>query len=78
MPFSSGLSSSQPLLDSAVMCKILQITSYNHYHHNLHGQYQERTQEQLSTLQLATIHSARKEHNFRLAYKLPNDHLRPV
>ena len=80
MPFSSelGSRSAQRFHDSGVMCKLLQITSYNHYHHNLHGKYQHRTQEQLSTLRLATIHSARKEQNFRLAYKLLAVHLSAV
>lgn len=51
------------------MCKILQITAYNHYHHKLHGKYQDETGDQLSTIRLATIRTARKERNFRLAYK---------
>lgn len=73
MPFSTDLeakSSQRSSLDSGVMCKILQITTYNHYHHELHGKYQEQTRDQLSTIQLATIHTARKEQNFRLTYKL--------
>ena len=77
MPFSDELTlkSSQRYHDSAVMCKILQINSYHHYHDNLHGKYQQRNEELLSTLQLATIHSARKQQNFRLACKLLCDHL---
>ena len=73
MPFSTNLeakSSQRSSLGSGVMCKILQITKYNHYHHKLHGKYHEQTCEQLSTIQLATIHTARKEQNFRLSYKL--------
>ena len=73
MPFSTILeakSSQRSSLGSGVMCKILQITKYNHYHHQLHGKYQEQTRNQLSTIQLATIHTARKEQNFRLGYRL--------
>ena len=73
MPFSTDLetkSSQRNSLGSGVMCKILQITKYNHYHHKLHGKYHEQTRDQLSAIQLATIHTARKEQNFRLSYKL--------
>ena len=73
MPFSTNLerkSFQRSALDSGVMCKILQISAYNHYHHKLHGKYQDQTRDQLSTIQLTTIHTARKEQNYRLAYKL--------
>lgn len=73
MPFSTNLetrSSEGSSLNSGVMCKILQVTAYNHYHHKLHGKHHKRTCDQLSSIQLATIRTARKEQNFRLAYKL--------
>jgi hypothetical protein len=69
MPFSTNLEAKSSL-GSGVMCKILQITKYNHYHHKLHGKYDQQTRDQLSAIQLATIHTARKEQNFRLGYKL--------
>ena len=73
MPFSSNVeakSSPRSSLDSAVMCKVLQITAYNYNHHKLHCKYEDQTRNQLSAIQLATIHTARKEQNFRVAYKL--------
>lgn len=73
MPFSllaKRAPSQEISLDSGVMRKILHITSYNHYHHTLHGRHSEDTLEQLSTMQLKTIHVMRKQENFMLASKL--------